>query len=79
MPKDPTIAFGITQTGHVPYRLATNDLGAGEQAELPVCTRIIAERRPIPVHSFGQPCWRFGRPSHQFWRGTFSESGRVRL
>jgi hypothetical protein len=34
-----------------------------------VCTRVIAARRPIPVHS-GEPCWIFGRSSLQFWRGT---------
>jgi hypothetical protein len=54
-----------------PIRLATNDLGArGAGPAATVCTRVIAARRPIPVHSFGEPCWIFGRSSHQFWRGT---------
>jgi hypothetical protein len=35
-----------------------------------VCARVIAARRPIPIHSFSEPCWIFGQSSHQFWRGT---------
>jgi hypothetical protein len=39
-----------------------------------VCTAVIAARRPIPVRSFGEPCWISGRSSHQFWRGMSSGS-----
>ena len=35
-----------------------------------VCTCVIASVRPIPVRSSGEPCWIFGRSSHQFWRGA---------
>src|SRR5947209_19539331 len=36
-------------------RLATNELGArGAGSAAPTCTRVIAARRPIPVHSFGE-------------------------
>ena len=51
--------------------LATNDLGERRKGPAAtVCTRVIAARLGIPVHSFGEPCWMFGRSSHQFWRGT---------
>jgi hypothetical protein len=33
-------------------------------------TRVIAARRPIPVHSLGEPRWIFGRLIRQSWRGT---------
>jgi len=68
-------AYG-PKTDMCPIRLATNDLGArGAGPAGPVCTPIIAARRPIPVHSSGEPCWISGRSSHQFWRGMSSGSG----
>jgi hypothetical protein len=40
----------MTQTGHVPICLATNDLGAGGAGPAATfCTRVIVARRPIPV------------------------------
>jgi len=57
-------------------RLATNDLGArGAGRAATVCLPVIAARRPISVHSFGEPCWISGWSSHQFWRGMSSGSG----
>src|SRR6266446_3651436 len=67
---------GLPKRDMCPIRLATNDLGArGAGPAVTVRTRVIAARRPIPVHSFGEPCWILGWSSHQFWRGTFSELG----
>ena len=64
------------ETDMCPIRLATNDLGArGAGPAATVCTPVIAARRPIPVHSSGEPCWISGRSSHQFWRGMSSGSG----
>src|SRR5262249_53137707 len=39
-----------------------------------VCTRVIAARQPIPIHSLAEPCWKFAQSGHQFWRETFSVS-----
>jgi hypothetical protein len=35
-----------------------------------VRTTIIVAQQPITGGSFGDPCWTFGRSTHQFWRGT---------
>ena len=48
-------------------------LDRANQPEIIAENRAMAHRprgRPIPVHSFGEPCWIFGRSIHQFWRGT---------
>ena len=49
------------------------ELDRANQPEIIAENRAMAHRlrgRPIPVHSFGEPCWIFGRSIHQFWRGT---------